>query len=117
MTVAILAVGTLLYWVVDGRPRSPAAFRELIAESGLVVEWSNNGPRGGNGIVATDCGEQEVSINELGGEFWVEWENQRAPITPGVVDQILRCDGGPGQDTSVPSEMDLGAYQNATTVR
>ena len=86
-----LAVGTLAYWAGDGRPRTPAAFQELVATSGLVVEWSNNGPRGGDGVVATDCGERAVSVNELDGELWVQWDDQRALITPAAIDHILRC--------------------------
>ena len=97
IAVMVLAVGSLLYWVGEGRPRSPAAFRELVASSGLVVEWSNNGPRGGDGVVATDCGEEAVSVNELDGELWVQWGDQRAPILPAVIDEIVRCDG-PGED-------------------
>ena len=98
MVVALLVVGSLLYWVGEGRPRSPAAFRELVAASGLVVEWSNNGPRGGDGVVAADCGEQVVSVNELDGELWVQWGEQRALITSVVIDRIVRCDEGAVED-------------------
>lgn len=97
LVVVALAVGSLLYWVGEGRPRSPAAFRELVAASGLVVEWSNNGPRGGEGVVTTDCGEQAVSVNELDGELWVQWDGRRAPIMPDVIDEIVRCDDGSGR--------------------
>lgn len=97
IAVMLLAVGSLLYWVGEGRPRTPEAFRELVASSGLVVEWSNNGPRGGDGFVATDCGERAVSVNELDGELWVQWGDQRAPILPSVIDEIVRCDGS-GED-------------------
>jgi hypothetical protein len=96
--VVVLVVGSLLYWVGEGRPRSPAAFRELVVASGLDVEWSNNGPRGGDGVVATDCGERVVSVNELDDELWVQWGDQRAPITPAVIDEIVRCDEGSGED-------------------
>ena len=95
--VVALAVGSLLFWVGEGRLRSPAGFRELVAESGLVVEWSNNGPRGGDGVVATDCGERVVSVNELDGELWVQWANRRALVTPAVIGEIVRCDPGPGE--------------------
>ena len=95
--VVVLAVGSVLYWVGEGRPRSPAAFRELVATSGLIVEWSNNGPRGGDGVVATDCGERVVSVNELDGDLWVQWGDQRVPVTPAVIDGIVRCDLGPGE--------------------
>ena len=95
--VVALAVGSLLYWVGEGRPRSPAAFRELVAASGLVVDWSNNGPRGGDGVVATDCGERVVSVNELDGELWIQWGDQRARVTPAVIGEIVRCDLGPGE--------------------
>ncbi len=98
IAVIVLAVGSLLYWVGEGRPRSPEAFRELVASTGLVVEWSNNGPRGGDGVVATDCGERAVSVNELDGELWVQWLDQRAPIMPAVIDEIVRCDDGRGED-------------------
>ena len=98
IAVVVLAVGSLLYWVGEGRPRSPAAFRDLVAARGLVVEWSNNGPRGGDGLVATDCGEQVVSVNELDDELWVQWGDQRAPVTPAVIDGIVRCDDGPSED-------------------
>lgn len=98
IAVMVLAVGSLLYWVGEGRPRSPEAFRELVASSGLVVEWSNNGPRGGDGVVATDCGERAVSVNELDGELWVQWGDQRSPIMAAVIDDIVRCDDGPDED-------------------
>lgn len=98
IAVTVLAVGSLLYWVGEGRPRSPEAFRKLVASSGLVVEWSNSGPRGGDGVVATDCGERAVSVNELDGALWVQWGDQRAPIMPAVIDEIVRCDDGPGED-------------------
>lgn len=98
IAVVVLAVGSLLYWVGEDRPRSPAAFRELVAASGLVVEWSNNGPRGGDGVVATDCGERMVSVNELDGELWVQRGDQRALVMPAVIDEIVRCDDGPGED-------------------
>ena len=94
--VVVLALGSLLYWVGEGRPRSPAAFRELVAATGLVVDWSNNGPRAGDGVVATDCGERVVEVNELDGELWVRWADRRAPVTPAVIDEILRCDAGTG---------------------
>lgn len=90
--VVALALGSLLYWVGEDRPRSPAAFRELVAASGLVVEWSNNGPRGGDGVVATDCGERVVSVNEVDGELWVQWGDQRAQVTSAVIDEIVRCE-------------------------
>ena len=96
--MVVVAVGSLLYWMGEGRPRSPAAFRELVAASGLVVEWSNSGPRGGDGVVATDCGEQAVSVDEVDDELWVQWEGRRAPISPRVIDDIVRCDDGSGGD-------------------
>lgn len=95
--VAVLVVGSLLYWVGEGRPRSPEAFRELVATSGLVVEWSNNGSSGGDGVVTTDCGEQVVSVNELDGELWVQWNDQRAPVTPAVIDDLLLCNAVPSE--------------------
>ncbi len=98
IVVVGLAVGSLLYWVGEGRPRSPEAFRELVAASGLEVEWSNNGSRGGDGVVATDCGERAVSVNELDGALWVQWGDQRFPITPAVIDKIVRCDDGLAED-------------------
>lgn len=91
-TAALLIIGSLLYWVADGRPRTPEAFRELVAETGLIVDWSNNGPRGGDGVVATECGDQTVSVNELDGELWVHWGNDRSPLTPSLIDDIVQCD-------------------------
>ncbi len=95
--VVALAVGSLLYWAGEGRPRSPAAFRELVAESGLVVDWSKNGPRGGDGVVVTDCGQRVVTVDEMDGELWVQWDNRRARVTPAVIDEIVRCEPGPGE--------------------
>ncbi len=98
VAVAVLVVGSLVYWVGEGQPRSPAAFRELVAASGLVVDWSDNGPRGGDGVVATDCGDRAVSVDELDGELWVTWGDRRAMVTPATIDAIGRCDAGSGDN-------------------
>ena len=42
--LVVPAIGSLVYWVGEGRPRSPAAFRELIAASGLVVDCRTTVP-------------------------------------------------------------------------
>ena len=39
-----------------------------------------------------------VSVNELDGELWVQWGDQRALVMPAVIDEIVRCDDGPGED-------------------
>ena len=93
---AVLVLGSYLYWVADGRPRSPAAFRDLVAATGLTVDWTNNGPRGGDGVVDTACGERAVAVDEVDDELWVRWDGRRERITPIVIDEFLRCAAGSG---------------------
>ena len=60
---ALIVVGSYMYWAADGRPGSPAGFRDRVARTGLDVQWENNGNRGGTGIVLTDCGERRVTVS------------------------------------------------------
>lgn len=86
-------------FVLGGRGAAALAggVPQLVAESGLEVDWSNNGPTGGDGAVATDCGVRVVTVDEIDGELWVQWDNRRARVTPAVIDEIERCEPGPGE--------------------
>lgn len=92
VVIALLVLGSFIYWVGEGRPRSPAAFRELVADTGLVIDWTNNGSRGGDGTAQTDCGVVDVTVSELDGELWLFVEDQRAPITEASIDELLACE-------------------------
>jgi len=84
-----------------GRPHSVGSDSTLpkrTAEADQAKDSVSNGSRGGDGVVATDCGERAVSVNELDGELWVQWGDQRSSIMPAVIDEIVRCDDGPGED-------------------
>lgn len=91
--VAVVVAGSVVYWLADGQPRSPAAFRDAVAEQGLLVEWTSNGPRGGDGTVDTECGDRDVTVDEIEGALWVRWDGRRELVTPAVVEQIVTCSG------------------------
>jgi len=89
--VALLVIGSWAYWQADGGVGTPEDFRNQVAATGLEVVWTNSGPRGGSGLVDTSCGPIEVSIDDIGGELWIRWSDNREPITTEVVDAVLVC--------------------------
>ena len=88
----VLVGGSWLYWVGEGRPGTPAEFRQDVAHTGLVVAWSNAGPRGGSGLVDTSCGPTEVEIDDLDGDLWIRWNDRRAPLERAAIDDLITCD-------------------------
>ena len=90
--VAVIVAGTSIYWVADGRPGTPGDFRERVSRSGLDVEWANSGPRGGTGLVDTDCGRVEVTVDEIDGELWISWAGRRELATADTIDAITSCE-------------------------
>ena len=89
--VALIVAGSALYWLADGRGGTPDDFRERVSESGLNVDWSNSGPRGGSGSVDTSCGPVDVTLDEIDDELWIRWANTREVVTPETIDALLSC--------------------------
>ena len=89
--VALIVVGSLVYWVADGRGGTPGDFRERVSDTGLDVDWSNAGPRGGSGVVDTSCGPVDVDIDEIDDVLWIRWEDKRDVATPATIDALLSC--------------------------
>lgn len=48
--VALVVVGSLIYWMADGQGGTADDFRQRVTDSELSVVWSNSGPRGGYGV-------------------------------------------------------------------
>jgi hypothetical protein len=89
--VALMVVGSLIYWMADGQGGTPDDFRQRVSETGLNVGWSNSGPRGGSGSVDTSCGPVDVAIDEIDGELWIRWAENREVATPETIDALLSC--------------------------
>lgn len=89
--VGIVVMGSALYWLAEGRPVTPREFRARVAESGLEVDWTTSGPRGGGGSVDTRCGSVDVAITDIDDQFWIRWDGRREPLTPDVVEALLSC--------------------------
>ncbi|NNE96924.1 MAG: hypothetical protein HKN24_12935 [Acidimicrobiales bacterium] len=89
----ILFAGSYLYWVGEGRPGTPEDFRGRVADAGLDVEWTNNGPRAGDGFITDDCGRPvAVTVDERDGELWVRSDKGgREPLTAGTLDRLRDC--------------------------
>lgn len=88
----LIGFGSWLYWLGEGRPGTPAEFRDQVAETGLVVEWTTNGPRGGDGIVVTDCGPNPVSIQLFEDNLMLVRDEQLVDLTPTVVESVQACE-------------------------
>ena len=98
MAIALAAVaaavllGSWIYWAGEGGG-SPAEFRERVNDTGLTVAWDNNGPRGGDGIVDTECGPIEVSVQLWADDLLtVRWNNRSVTLTPDNAAAFVRCD-------------------------
>lgn len=89
--VAVVVAGSLIYWLADGRPGTPDDFRQKVSETGLKVAWSTSGPRGGAGLVETDCGLVDVAVDEIDDELWIRWAENRELTTPETIDALLSC--------------------------
>lgn len=90
----LLVIGSWAYWRADGSVGTPEDFRRDVAETGLTVAWSNSSPRGGSGLIETSCGTVEVSVDDIDGELWIRWEDNREPVTTESVDALLLCKPG-----------------------
>jgi hypothetical protein len=92
---ALIVVGSLIYWLADGRGGTSDDFRQRVADSGLSVVWSNSGPRGGSGSVETSCGPVAVTVDEIDDELWIRWAGHHGLATPETIAALLSCaDGG-----------------------
>ncbi|MDP9493925.1 MAG: hypothetical protein M3P87_01685 [Actinomycetota bacterium] len=89
--VALIVLGSTIYWLADGRVGTPDDFRQRVSDTGLIVEWANSGPRGGTGSVDTSCGPVEVTINEIDDELWIQWAENNEVATPEAIDAVLSC--------------------------
>jgi hypothetical protein len=89
--VALIVVGSMVYWLADGRVGTPDDFRQRVSDAGLNVDWSNSGPRGGSGSVDTSCGPVDVAIDEIDGELWIRWSDNREVVTPETIDALRSC--------------------------
>jgi hypothetical protein len=87
----IIVVGSIVYWLADGRVGTPDDFRQRVRDTGLSVEWSNSGPRGGSGSVDTSCGPVDVTIDEIDGQLWIRWSDNREVVTPETIDALRTC--------------------------
>jgi len=91
IVVGVLALGSVAYWIAEGRPGSPADFRARVEDNGLDIVWHRNGPRGGDGEVATVCGPVVVDVNELDGDLWLRSEDVSRRLSPGSIDALVHC--------------------------
>jgi len=89
--VALIVVGSMVYWLADDRAGTPDDFRQRVGNAGVNVDWSTSGPRGGNGSVDTSCGPVEVAIDEIDGELWIRWTDNREVVTPETIDALRSC--------------------------
>jgi len=89
--VTLIVVGSLVYWLADGQGGTPDDFRQRVAEAGLIVVWSNSGPRGGSGSVDTSCGPVDVTIDEIDNELWIRWAEYDRLATPETIGSLLSC--------------------------
>jgi hypothetical protein len=87
----IIVVGSIVYWLADGRVGTPDDFRQRVRDTGMNVEWSNSGPRGGSGSVDTSCGPVDVTIDEIDGQLWIRWSDDREVVTPETIDALRTC--------------------------
>lgn len=90
--LAIIVIGSYVYWRGEGSPSTSAQFRERVAEAGLEVDWENNGPSGGDGSVETDCGAVDITISEFDGELWFVVPDGNQRVTAESIDDLLACD-------------------------
>lgn len=89
--LVVLLIGSFLYWQADGSVGTPEDFRRRVAASGLEVDWSNSGPRGGDGLATTQCGQVGVTVAEIDGVLWLTVSGLRRPLTGSVVESAEAC--------------------------
>ena len=87
----LIGGGSYLYWRAEGSPGSPQEFRDRVAAAGLDVTWKNNGSRGGDGVVESECGARDITISDFDGELWLITDTTRRVLDPQVVDWFLAC--------------------------
>ncbi len=91
-TLLLLAAGNYAYWVGEGRPGTPAEFRDRVAATGLEVKWLNNGPSAGDGTTENECSDPvRVTVNDLGGELWLTSDLGREPLTADAIERLVEC--------------------------
>jgi hypothetical protein len=89
--VALIVVGSIVYWRADDGVGTPDDFRQRVSDAGLNVDWSNSGPRGGSGSIDTTCGPVDVTIDEIEGELWIRWSDNREVVTPETTEALRSC--------------------------
>jgi len=89
----IVVVGSIVYWLADDGVGTPDDFRQRVSDAGLSVDWVNSGPRGGSGSIDTTCGPVDVTIDEIEGELWIRWSDNRGVVTPETIDALRSCSG------------------------
>lgn len=91
VAIAALVLGSVIYWLADGRGGTPDNLRQRVSDTGLNVDWSNSGPRGGSGLVDTSCGPVDVAIDLIDDELWIRWADNREVATQETIDALLSC--------------------------
>jgi len=114
VVAALLLVGSVIYWIGEGRPGSADAFRERVEANGLLVEWENNGPTGGSGFVETNCGLARVDVSEFDDVLTVSWDLGSDKLTPEVVRRIVSCSVSPGYDYFGSAQLAQGSTLTTT---
>lgn len=89
---AIVVIGSYVYWRGEGSPGTSEQFRDRVADTGLEVDWENNGARGGDGWVDTDCGRVDITISELDGELWFIEPDGNQRVSVESIDELIACD-------------------------
>jgi hypothetical protein len=95
-SLAILLVifgGSVVFWLADGAVGTPEEFRDRVASIGLEVDWTNVGPRAGEGSIETECGNVSVTLNEINGDLWLATTGDSRQITTTVIDELMSCQG------------------------
>ena len=91
--MVLILGGSVMYWLADGAVGTPEQFRDRVASAGLKVDWTNVGPRAGDGTVDTECGMASITVNEIDGDLWLTTGGQRRPISTAVIDELMSCKG------------------------
>lgn len=89
--LVVILVGSTIYWFADGSVGTPQQFKTRVADTGLDVDWSNAGPRSGDGTVTTDCGEAQVTVNDIDGTLWLTAAGNRQLLSATVIRELVSC--------------------------
>ena len=90
LVMTALLWGGSVYWQQEGGG-SPADFRESVASTGLEVDWSENGSKGGSGAVMTECGKREVSVSLRSGQLWVTVASDEFELDEETANLVVAC--------------------------